>query len=49
MRKWNDQKLIEIFRNKNDKIHEWVTIEQFLNQLSILNVTREINDYNRFT
>lgn len=48
MRKWNEWKLIEIFRNKNDKIREWVTVE-FLNQLNILNVTREINNYDRFT
>lgn len=48
MRKWNEWKLIEIFRNKNDKIHEWVIVE-FLNQLNILNVTREINNYDRFT
>lgn len=49
MREWNKQKLIGIFRNKNDKIREWVTMEQFLNQLSILNVTRGINNYDRFT
>lgn len=48
MRKWNEWKLIEIFRNKNDKICEWVIVE-FLNQLNILNVTREINNYDRFT